>query len=442
MRAKSNRESFTKRSGEMIIGLRTTGPLICLLLAQIGLSLCQTSATQDRVAGWRSDIDFLLSEMRRQHYVYRSQPLPEALERRAAELRQAVPRFSDERMLAEFQRLISFLGDGHCYILPAGAERVRSTYLPLRFYLFSDGLYVIDADAGHDRWIGSRVVKLGNVSADDAIARIGDMTSKDNPMGVKWVGPFLLRFRGFLEAIGSEVGAGSVRLELESKDARVVTQDIELVPVSRVGGIPKLIPSRIPGATNPPLYLSSVSTNCWFKELSNGVLYFQFNQVVDGSGETLGDFARRLQTFIKERSPKILIVDARHNNGGHAELLPPLLETLRRFESSDPQSKIIVMTGRNTFSAAQIFIAQVNRHTRAVFAGEPSSSKPNFVGEENQIVLPWSGGIGSISNRYHESIPGDTRAWIEPEIKVELSSKDYFANRDPVLEAVLKRYQK
>lgn len=216
----------------MIIGLRTTGALVCLLLAQIGLIFCQTSATQDRVAGWRSDLDFLLSEMRRQHYIYRSQPLPEALERRAAELRQAVPRFGDERMLAEFQRLMSFLGDGHCYIMPAGAERVRSTYLPLRFYLFSDGLYVIDADAGHDR------------------------------------------------------------------------------------------------------------------------------------------------------------------------------------------------------------------HTRAVFVGEPSSSKPNFVGEENQIALPWSGAIGSISNRYHESIPGDTRVWIEPEIKVELSSKDYFANRDPVLEAVLKRYQK
>src|SRR5262245_13451695 len=354
----------------MIIGLRITGGLICLLLAQIGLICCQTTATQDREAGWRSDLDFLLSEMRRQHYIYRSQPLPEALERRAAELRQAVPRFSDERMLSEFQRLMSFLGDGHCYILPAGAERVRSTYLPLRFYLFSDGLYVVDADAGHDRWIGSRVLKLGNVSADDAIARVGEMTSKDNPMGVKWVGPFILRFRGFLEAIGSEVGAGSIRLDFEGKDRRVVTQEMELTPMSRVGGIPKLIPSKIPGATNPPLYLSSVSTNYWFKELPNGVLYFQFNQVMEGSGETLSEFARRLQIFIKERSPKILIVDARHNNGGHAELLPPLVETLKRFESSDPQSKIIVMTGRNTFSGAQIFIEPGKSRTRALLAGE------------------------------------------------------------------------
>jgi hypothetical protein len=303
----------------MTIGLRATGALVCLLLAQIGLIFCQTSATQDRVAGWRSDLDFMLSEMRRQHYVYRTRPLPEALERRAAELKQAVPRFSDERMLAEFQRLMSFLGDGHCYILPAGAERVRSTCLPLRFYLFSDGLYVIDAEAGHERWIGSRVVKFGNVSANDAISCTGEMTSKE------WVGPFILRFRGFLEAIGSEVGAGGVRLEFEGGDGHVVAQDMALTPVSRVGGIPKLIPSKIPGASNPPMYLSSVSTNYWFKELPDGVLYFQFNQVTDGSGETLGEFARRLQAFIKERSPKILIVDARHNNGGHAELLTPVL---------------------------------------------------------------------------------------------------------------------
>lgn len=300
----------------MIGGLRTTGALVCLLLPQIGLIFCQTSATQDRVAGWQSDLDFLLTEMRRQHYIYRSRPLPEALEQRAAELKQAVPRFSDERMLAEFQRLMSFLGDGHCYILPAGARRVRATYLPLSFYLFSDGLYVIDAGASHDRWIGSRVVKLGNVSAADAIARITELTSRDNLMGVKWVGPFLLRFRGFLEAIGSEVGAGSLRLEFEARDGRVVTQDVELTTVLSVRGLPKLIPSKIPGAEDPPLYLSAVSTNYWFKELPNGILYFQFNQVMDGTGETLSEFVSRLQTSIKERPPKTLIVDVRHNNGG------------------------------------------------------------------------------------------------------------------------------
>ena len=95
-----------------------------------------------------------------------------------------------------------------------------------------------------------------------------------------------------------------------------------------------------------------------------------------------------------------------------------------------------MLTGRNTFSAAQNFIAQLDRRTRAIFVGEPSSSKPNFVGEENDLTLPWSGAIVSISTRYHENIPGDKRQWIEPDIKVDLSSSDYFANRDPVLQRV------
>jgi hypothetical protein len=62
------------------------------------------------------------------------------------------------------------------------------------------------------------------------------------------------------------------------------------------------------------------------------------------------------------------------------------------------------------------------------------------VGEQNPVELPWSGVIVNISNRRHEIIPGDTRQWIEPELKVEMSSEDYFANRDPVWEAVLGRY--
>jgi hypothetical protein len=160
---------------------------------------------------------------------------------------------------------------------------------------------------------------------------------------------------------------------------------------------------------------------------------------MDAPTESLRAFARRLEARLKDAPPRLLIVDVRHNNGGNAGLLPPLVAVLKSLEASYPGAKLVIITGRNTFSAAQIFVSQINRATRAVFAGESSSSKPNFVGEENEIVLPWSGAMGSISNRYHESIPGDTRTSIEPTIKVQLSSRLYFANRDPVLEEILVR---
>lgn len=153
----------------------------------------------------------------------------------------------------------------------------------------------------------------------------------------------------------------------------------------------------------------------------------------------MAEFAARLGKALEEQQPARLVIDVRHNNGGNADRLGPLMEVLRGFEPARPATELVVLMGRNTFSAAQIFLARTDFETSALFAGESSSSRPNFVGEENEVVLPWSGARGSISNRYHETIPGDTREFIAPDIALELSSVDYFANRDPLLERVLAR---
>lgn len=416
---------------------RTSIALSLILGLVVSMSFSQTTLPDQRVNGWSSDINFLLAEAARQHYIYKSKPLPELLLKEAAALKKNVPQFSDERMLAELQRLISLLGDGHSYVLPWGAEHVRSTILPVRFYLFSDGLFIIDAQPGYEQWIGSRVVRLGKVTAADAMSRIGGMISEDNTMGTKWIGPILLGFRGDLEAIGVTLNSDTLSLSLDISGHKKHVS-LPFVPVPRMRGLPKLVPPRLSSSRRPPLFLSNVSTNYWFQELPDKhAMYFQFNQVANADSEQLGAFAHRLDETLTAKPSQLLIVDVRHNNGGNADLLPPLIDTLKKFEDRNSHSRIVVITGRNTFSAAQIFINLMNRETKAIFAGEPSSSKPNFVGEENGIVFPYSGAIGSVSNRYHEIIPGDGRRWIEPQIKVELSSRDYFVGRDPVLDAVL-----
>jgi hypothetical protein len=96
-----------------------------------------------------------------------------------------------------------------------------------------------------------------------------------------------------------------------------------------------------------------------------------------------------------------------------------------------------VLTGRSTFSACQNLLNYLTRVCGVVVAGEPSSSRPIFVGESTQVRLPWSGLNISISSRYwQDSFPWDRRQWIAPRIPVRLSSSDYFGNRDPVMEAV------
>lgn len=412
--------------------------LLCLVGAATGQAkaAAQPKAPDERVAGWRSDVDAWLNALREQHYVWKKAPLPGALREAASRFKRDVPGWSDERALAELARVAALAGDGHTDVRMVGAARVASRVVPIRLYQFSDGLFVIDAEPGLERLIGARVVSLAGVPAEDLMRRIRPYVARDNDNGVLWVGPRLLRFVGCLEAVAGRRLPGKVPARLKGRDGAETAVQLEPVPATGMFRAPKLIPSRLAGAPPPPLYLRDVEKNFWLRAIGDA-LYVQFNQVQNAPDESLAAFAGRLDAEIGKRPPRLLVVDVRHNNGGNLDLLDPLIAVLSRFTSGDRPGRLVVLCGRNTFSAAQVFLARAEHEARAEIAGEPSSSKPNFVGEFNPVELPWSGAMASISNRYHETIPGDQRQWIEPQPLLVLGSTDYFANADPLLDAVL-----
>ena len=105
----------------------------------------------DRIQGWRSDIKFLQAAVTNERYVYKHQPLPDAFKNWIAELQKSIERLSDEQVFAEWQRAMTTLGDGHCYVAPSQAlmQKMPLHQLPVRLFWFSDGLFVIDADPGY-----------------------------------------------------------------------------------------------------------------------------------------------------------------------------------------------------------------------------------------------------------------------------------------------------
>jgi hypothetical protein len=170
---------------------------------------------------------------------------------------------------------------------------------------------------------------------------------------------------------------------------------------------------------------------------NQGALYFQFNQVRNSDDMSIADFATELSRRLDTEAATTLIVDVRHNNGGNNSLVRPLIKSMVGFEQASAENRIYVITGRNTFSAAQNFVNRIEQWTEATFVGEPSSSRPNFVGEETNLLLPYSRLRGSISNRFwQDSDPGDDRFWIMPTVPVAPRADDYFAGRDAAMEAI------
>jgi hypothetical protein len=75
-----------------------------------------------------------------------------------------------------------------------------------------------------------------------------------------------------------------------------------------------------------------------------------------------------------------------------------------------------------------------------LFVGEPSGAAPNQYGDPVPVELPAVGWTVQIAGVYWEkSTPDDRRVAIEPGVRVDLTSADFFAGRDPVLRAALRR---
>jgi hypothetical protein len=388
-------------------------------------------------AGWRQDLSFFLEETRRLHAAPERPAESAAFAAALATLEGRVSELSSTEIAVELQKIVASLGDGHSVLYPMPTERVPFEYLPLSFYFFSDGLFIVGtSDEAHASLIGSRVVAMGGKSTETLLDDMRPYVSRDNDQGLRWIGPRYLTVTPMLKAMGYTESTSLVRLTLEDSDG--ATRAVEVGAAMPVHG-DKLGPP--PGlAGKPPLWLRDVRETYWHEPLPElDALYVQFNQVRDqDDGPSIADYAKTVQAELEKSELPNLILDLRHNNGGNNFLIWPIVRLLVFHELSGDDHQVWVITGRNTFSACQNLINFIERVTdRAVFVGEPSSSRTNFTGEDTDVQLPYSGLELSISSRYwQDSYPGDRRPYISVAMPVELSSADYFGGHDPVLEAL------
>ena len=395
-----------------------------------------------RLSGLRSDIDLLVEEAQRLHADPERPAFRAEFVEAADILRKRAGDLTDAEVVHEIQRLTALLGDGHSVSYGPQKEsplKIESARLPIKVYLFEEGMYAIDSYDPATEWlVGRRVVSIGARSPEALLAASRQIHGSDNRMTMIWLGPQFYftdtEFLRFAEAIGE---TSEVQLEIERDDGGVEPIVVEAgdYPIIRKLHAPDVIEGEI------PLYLRRVDANYWLHELpDHSALYFQFNQVRDDESEPIAAFAERLASSL-DADTNNLIIDVRHNNGGNNGLLRPLLRQIIAFDAR-PGTQVFVITSRNTFSAAQNFITRLERMTEALFVGEPSSSSPNFTGEETELVLPWSRIAISISSRYwQDSDPGDERPWIAPDIRVTPTAKDYFAGRDAAMGAILEIIQ-
>jgi hypothetical protein len=393
------------------------------------------SPSLDRTAGLRADIDALLVARDSVHPDgWHGMPRAEWVAA-AEKVKARIPSLTDDPALVELVRLAAMPSwngrDGHSGIFPFIPGSGTHEY-PVRWWRFSDGLVITAARAPYEDLAGSRVEAINGRPIGEVLALVAPLAPRDNPSNLLAYGPIYLRTSELLAGLGVIDAAGPTAFTLVGRDGRRRDVTIEPIPAEDDVTWNSGQPHRLP--PTDAFWLKQQDTTLWWTFLADsGTLFVQFN-VVEGGTSTI---AEEVLDRAKKPDVKRVVLDIRNNGGGDNGTLGPI-EFALRDPAINRRGTLFVMVGRVTFSAAANLATDLERETAAIFAGEPMGGSPNLYGDAREIALPYGGQNLYMATTYWErSTAEDQRITIEPDIRADLSSDDYYAGRDPVLQAIL-----
>ena len=285
-------------------------------------------------------------------------------------------------------------------------------------------------------WLAAKYCELARADAADALASAADISSRDNPMNVIATAPKLLVSLHILRGLGLAPAEGPLVLEVET--ARGETRKVELASTEK-RLTSKDVVREVPGNDQPlPLPRRGQGRVYWFEELTDKqTIYCQINGIGSREAQNMSDFCKKLFDAVAEPQVETLIIDMRYNGGGDTFQNVPLIEGIIRSDKLRQNGRLFVIIGRDTFSAAQNTVSELERRTKAILVGEPTGSSPNFIGESLAIPLPYSGWNLSVSDLWWQhSMSMDYRTWTPPVLYAPSTAAALRAHVDPPLEVI------
>jgi hypothetical protein len=391
---------------------------------------------------WRADLRVMAQEMERRHKNLYHTVSRERFAAAVADLDARIPTLQRNQIIVGMMRIVAMVGDGHTNVSPLKDPKFGFPSLPLKLYLFEDGLHVRAAAPAYAALVGAKVTAIGGVPVEEAVRRAREISPRDNDITPKMYVPVFLGMPDILHALGMSSSRDVAVLTLARGDRRWTASvpagvvepswpsDTDISLVTPTGWVDARSTSQ------PPLWLQAPLQYHRLVDLpEQKALYAQLNMVTGVEGQTLDQFGQKIRARAEATNPRAVILDLRLNRGGNMDLRFRFIRELIKTEDDD--TRLFVLTWRGSFSATQPIIDDLSEYTDAVLIGEPASSKPNSFGDSFRIVLPNSGITVRTSILWHQRNNGNDQ-WTPVDVAAPLTLADYVAGRDPALEAALR----
>ncbi len=391
-------------------------------------------AAVDRDQRWLDGLADLLPGLERLHPDPFHSTSKAKLQRAVDDLAAAVPSLDEDEVLVGILRIVALVSakgrDAHTGLYPWGEGTYPVTSLPLRLWLFSDGVHVVDVLPPFEGLVGARIASIDGTAIEDVEATLDPLIPRDNAATVKLLLPRFLLIPQILHGAGVIDDPAHVELELIDATGERRTADVDPIPMADYNAWAGPYGLHLPD--DPRVrYLSRAEEPLWLEDLAPGVVYVQYNRV---DGVHARDLAA-VRTRLGDPDVTTLIVDIRHNYGGELRAIDPVLATL---ESAPDGVHRWLIAGRNTFSGGSLFAARFTADQGVTVVGEPMGGSPNVWANPRPIELGDTGLVVDVATVFDVGASADDRRLtIEPDVPIELTAEDVAAGRDPVLDTIV-----
>jgi hypothetical protein len=398
---------------------------------------------------WYSDLDSMISFMLETHPDLLSKTPEQIFTNEINQLKTSIHELTDYEIITRFNKLVSLANDGHSLFM---GSNLSDKYFPVRIEPFSDGYYVTSVSKEFAGIYRARVTKIGKFNSDKAFEIISSVTSGDNYYSKLYWTTRNLTMSSILKGSGIIDSPDLLALEIVDKTNTLQTISLKAneYPFEedpfhlwfwQKNAVPatNYINLLTESTVNPPQRLKNSMKPYWFEYIrENKTLYFCFNSCENDTDKPFNDFIKSLWQTVDTEKPEKLIIDLRNNLGGTNSYLQPLIHGIICHNEINKRGHLFVMTSRKTFSAAMHCATWIERNAQPIFVGEPTGAGSNHCADPNLYILPNSKLMLMVSTTYWQNgWPWDKREWIEPEIRFDVTSQEYFDGKDKALDSIL-----
>lgn len=355
---------------------------------------------------WIEDIDCLKNSLIENHKNVFFNVSREEFQNKVLELKSMINNLDYDEMKVEISRLVAMIKDAHTSI-SFPVER----YIPLRFYCFFDGIYIIDVSKDYENLLYKKVTAIENSAMDEVMEELSKIISYENKYFLKAQCPKYLQAADVLYGL----------LICDNKNKIKITVENEIIEVETVRASELNYIANI----SVPIYAENPNENYWFKYINKDkLLYIKYNSCRENE-IPLKDKIKNTINFIEKNNIINLTIDLRNNLGGNSILLGPLVQYLKNKKNIIEKGNLNVIIGRETFSSGLLNAYELKNECNAILIGEPTGGKPNCYGEILRFNLPNSKFNVSYSTRYYKLIEDDSVDALYPDKIVEETIDDF-----------------